>query len=494
MLSRILGFVRDMIWAQAFGAGPAFDAFIIAFRLPNFMRRLFAEGAFAQAFVPVLAEKQTKTSLDDVKTFISHMSGVLTVALVITVIIFFFCAPLLISLFAPGFHWDGVRYELSTHMLRVTAPYLLFISLVALSGAVLNTYGNYGIPSFTPVLFNVCLILAAVYLGPHFAIPVEALAWGLLAAGIAQFFFQLPFLWQKRLLVMPNPRLHDPDVRRVLKLMVPALFGVSVAQLSVLIDTVFASFLPKGSVTWLYFSERLMNFPLGVFGVGIATVILPYLSRGAASQDQERYNQTFDWALRLLLLIGVPSSIGLLMLAGPMIATLFGHGKFTHHDVLMSTRSLMAFAVGVQAFMLVKVLASAFYARQNIKFPVKVAAFSMLCNMGLNFALIGPLAHAGLALATSISGFINAGCLLVFALKRGIYTPQAGWAKFFLQLFVANAIMIAALFFLTPAMSQWLVWHWPAQAEHLTECVFAALFIYGLALFLSGVRLRHFRV
>lgn len=494
VVSRLLGFLRDMIWAQAFGASAGFDAFIVAFRLPNFMRRLFAEGAFAQAFVPVLAEKQTKSSPEEVKTFIAHISGVLTIALIITVILGVCFAPLLIDIFAPGFSQHGYRHIYAVHMLRITMPYILFISLVALSGAVLNTFGNYGIPSFTPVLFNVCLILAAVFLGPAMHIPVFALSWGLLAAGIVQFFFQLPFLWQKKLLVTPRPSLKDPDVRKVLKLMVPALFGVSVAQISVMIDTIFASFLPAGSVTWLYFSERLMNFPLGVFGVGIATVILPYLSRGHVSQDHERYNNTFDWAMRLLLLIGIPSSIGLFVLAGPLIATLFGHGKFNTHDVLMTRQSLMTFAVGVQAFMMVKVLASAFYAKQNIKLPVKIAAFSMLCNMIFNTILIGPMAHAGLALATSISGIINAGLLLFFLMRKKLYQPQTGWKKFFVQILAANVVMVATVLAVTPHLTLWLKpnWHW--QVEHLSLSVFAALFSYFIVLFITGIRVRHFRL
>lgn len=494
VISRILGFLRDMIWAQVFGASAGFDAFIVAFRLPNFMRRLFAEGAFAQAFVPVLAEKQTQGSEQEIKTFIAHISGVLMIALMVTVLLGICFAPLLIDVFAPGFSFSGHRHLYASHMLRVTMPYLLFISLVALSGAILNTYGNYGIPSFTPVLFNVCLILAAVYLAPHFEISVFALAWGLLAAGIVQFLFQLPFLFQKKLLVMPRPSLQDPDVRKVLKLMVPALFGVSVAQISVMIDTIFASFLPKGSVTWLYFSERLMNFPLGVFGVGIATVILPYLARGHASKDHERYNHTFDWAMRLLLLIGLPSSIGLFVLAGPLIATLFGHGKFTTHDVLMSRESLMTFAVGVQGFMMVKVMASAFYAKQNIKLPVKIAAFSMVCNMVFNAILIGPLAHAGLALATSLSGLVNAGLLLYFLLARKIYQPQKGWLRFFVKVIIANLVMLGVLLLLTPRLNLWLQPHWRWQVSHLLFSIVAALISYFVVLYIAGMRVRHFRL
>jgi putative peptidoglycan lipid II flippase len=494
VISRILGFLRDMIWAQIFGAGPAFDAFIIAFKLPNFMRRLFAEGAFAQAFVPVLSQQQTTKSFPEVKQFIRHMSGTLSVALVIAVIIGVLGASVLVDIFAPGFVSGGARHLLAVHLLQITFPYLFFISLVALSGAILNTYGSYGVPSFTPVFFNVCLILAAVYLAPKMAVPVVALAWGLLAAGVVQLVFQLPFLRQKKLLVMPQPSLSDPGVRRVLKLMVPALFGVSVAQVSILMDTLFASFLPQGSITWLYFSERLMNFPLGVVGVGIATVVLPYLSRGHAKNNHEHYNQTMDWALRLLLLIGIPASLGLFILAGPLLATLFGHGKFNAHDVLMSRQSLMAFAVGVQGFMLVKVLASGFYAKQNIKTPVKIAAVAMVSNVVLNVLLIFPLAHAGIALATSLAGIINAALLLFFLLKQKIYSPLAGWKKYAIQLLVANGLMGGILYWQSAALSVWVKSNWRWQVPHLLLLVLLAAVVYFSVLWLMGLRFKHFLV
>jgi putative peptidoglycan lipid II flippase len=493
LLSRVLGFVRDMLVAQIFGAGVGYDAFIVAFKLPNFMRRLFAEGAFSQAFVPILSEYQSESEHQAVRLFIDRIAGSLGSVLFIFTLLAMLFAPLLVRVFAPGFHVDDPRFLLASHMLRITFPYLMFISLTALCSAVLNTYGRYGIPAFTPVLLNVCLIVAAAWWSHHMAIPIYAMAWGVFIAGIIQLLFQLPFL--ARMKLMPRPKLgfHDPGVRRVLKLMVPALFGVSVAQISLLIDTMFASFLPVGSVTWLYLSDRLMNFPLGVFGVAIATVILPFLSRSHAKKSEAEYSKTLDWALRLLFLIGVPASIALLILSGPLLATLLHYGRFDDFDVRMTRESLMAFAFGVQGFMLIKVLASGFYAKQNIKTPVKIAAVAMCANIILNFILIFPLKHAGLALATTLSGYLNAGLLLTFLLKRRLYTPESGWLKYAVQLGLANLLMAVFLFFTSGHLGAWLLASWEWRILHLLMLVFGGIIIYFAALFISGVRFNHFR-
>ncbi len=494
LLSRILGFVRDMVVAQVFGATAGVDAYVVAFKLPNFMRRLFAEGAFSQAFVPVLSEYQQSRTQAEAKLFIDRIAGTLSSILFVFTLLGMVLAPFIVMLFAPGFVHGDVRFNMAVHMLPITFPYLFFISLTAFCGAVLNTYRSYGIPAFTPVLLNVSIIVSALCFSHYFAVPIYALAWGIFAAGIIQLVFQLPFLARKGLVPRPRLGFHDPGVRRVMKLMVPALFGVGVAQISLLVDTIFASFLQTGSVSWLYYSERLMNFPLGVFGVAIATVILPYLSRSRSENNLENYSRTLDWALRLLLLIGLPASLGLLLLAGPLLATLLHYGSFNNVDVVMTRESLMAFAFGVQGFMLIKVLASGFYAHQNIKTPVKVAALAMVVNMLLNFALIFPLKHAGLALATSLSGYLNAGLLLFLLQRKKIYQAQPGWWRYGLQLLAANVILVLFLFFMSGHLAAWLQHGWQWRCVHLLALVFGGMVLYFVVLLLCGVRLRHFRL
>lgn len=493
MLSRLAGFARDMVIAHYFGAGAGVDAFIVAFKIPNFMRRLFAEGAFSQAFVPVLAEFQEQKNHQEVRQFIARIAGTLGLVLFIVTIAAVIATPVLVLIFAPGYRYGTPRYELATYMLRITFPYLMLISLTAMAGAVLNTYGRFSVAAFTPVLLNISMIVAGVYFAPYFQHPVEALAWGVFFAGIVQLAFQLPFLAKLKLLPMPRLAWHDSGVRRVLTLMVPALFGVSVSQINLLMDTLFASFLPVGSVSWLYFSDRLTGFPLGVFGVAIATVILPHLSRKHSDKSPELFSKAVDWGIRTILLIAVPSAVGLYLLAGPLLAVLFGYGRFDAHDVLMTRLSLMAFAVGIPAFMLVKVLASGFYAKQNIKTPVKVGVLAMISNTLLNLILIKPFAHMGLAASTSIAAFLNAGILLYLLIKSDIYHPNSGWMKFISQMILANGLMAAWLIWQDSSMTQWLTWNWSARAMQLSYLIIPALFIYSAALYFSGVRFKDFR-
>jgi len=493
-LSRIMGFVRDIVFAHFFGSMAGFDAFIVAFRIPNFMRRLFAEGAFSQAFVPVLSQYRETKSPADAKKFISHMAGVLTFSLVIITVLGILGSTVITAIFAPGFLSNGVRFALTSTMLKITFPYLMLISLTALCSAVLNSYDSFGIPAITPVLLNIVLILMAIFATPFFPTKVYALAWGVFIAGFVQLLFQLPFLYKKELLPLPVICFKDPGVRRVMKLMVPALFGVSVAQIGILIDTSFASFLKVGSVSWLYYSDRLTNFPLGVFGVAIATVILPKLSRQHSNKDLQAYSDTMDWSLRLLLLIGIPAGVSIMMLAGPLLSTLFFGGKFDVTDVIMARKSLMAFGVGIQAFMLVKVLTSGFYARQDIKTPVKIAVVAVLSNIIFNFIFIVPLAHAGLALATSLASFINTGLLLYVLLKRKLYIPKQGWLKYFLQLIIANGAMGVFIYLFSAPLNAWLQHGFFWRVYHLAFLVIVGMILYLLSLFTVGLRIRHFRI
>ncbi len=492
-ISRIMGFARDMILAQFFGAQAGMDAFIIAFKIPNFMRRLFAEGAFSQAFVPVLAEFQETRTREEVRLFIARIAGTLSAVLSLVTVVGVIAAPAIVFIFAPGFAEDTTRSLLATDMLRITFPYLMLVSLTAMAGAVLNTYGYFGVPAVTPVLLNISMIVAAVYLSPHFAVPVVALAWGVLLAGIAQLLFQIPFLFHRDLLVTPRLMFRDAGVMRVLKLMLPALFGVSIAQINLLVDTIFASFLQVGSVTWLFYTDRLTDFPLGVFGVAIATVILPHLSRRYADKQGAHFSRALDWGLRLLLLIGVPAAIGLALFAMPLIASCFSYGKFSAMDVLQTQKSLITLALGVPAFMMVKVLASGFYARQDIKTPVKAGVWSMVVNTACCALLITPLAHAGLTLASTIAGYVNCGILIVLLRRRHIYQPSPGWVRFLMQLSFANAVMGMYLFFMVGDITFWLSKPMGIRLSLLLAHVLAAGVIYLLCLGLGGMRPAQFR-
>ncbi len=492
-ISRVLGFARDMILAQFFGAEAGMDAFIIAFRIPNFMRRLFAEGAFSQAFVPVLAEYQKTREVTDVRLFIARIAGTLSSVLTLITVLGVILAPGIVFLFAPGFGEDASRTLLATEMLRLTFPYLMLISLTAMAGAVLNTYGYFGVPAITPVLLNICMIIAAICVSPHFHTPVLALAWGVLIAGIAQLLFQIPFLWHRGLLVKPRVYFSDDGVRRVLKLMVPALFGVSIAQLNLMIDTVFASFLKVGSVTWLFYTDRLTDFPLGVFGVAIATVVLPHLSKKHAEQHVEHFSNALDWGLRLLLLIGVPAAVGLSVFSMPMIVSCFAYGKFTAVDVLQTQKSLIMLSMGVPAFMMVKVLASGFYARQDIKTPVKAGVWAMIVNSILCALFIFPLAHAGLTLASTLAGYLNCTILMIKLRRRGDYQPSKGWSRFLLQLFIANISLAIYLHTMTHDLMYWMKEPLGLRLLLLLGHVVSALIVYVVSLAIVGIRPSEFR-
>jgi putative peptidoglycan lipid II flippase len=494
-LSRILGLVRDIVFLRLFGAVAGMDAFLVSFRIPNFMRRLFAEGAFSLAFVPVLSEYHSRRDEAEVKMLVDSVAGTLGGILFLVTLAGTLAAPLLVMVFAPGFIGEAQKFDLTVQMLRITFPYLLFISLVAFAGGVLNTYGRFGVPAFTPVILNLCLIGAAVWLAPLMAEPVVALAWGVFIAGVVQLVFQLPFLKGLRMLPRPRWRPHDEGVRRIRRLMLPAIFGSSVAQINLLFDTLIASFLVTGSVTWLYASDRLFEFPLGVFGIALATVVLPSLSRKHAENSTGDFSLTLDWALRWVLLIGLPATVGLFALAGPILTTLFQYGKFSHFDVVMASYSLMAYALGLLGAIYIKVLAQGFYARQNTRTPVRIGVIAMVTNMVLNvvfvFAMMKlklPGLHAGLALATAVSSTLNA-VLLFRMLRREIYTPLAGWSTLARQVLVASLVMGAALWWLSGDTADWRQWHWSERAARLALWVGVGAVLYFGLLRLQGVRL-----
>jgi len=492
LLSRILGFVRDLVFAHVFGANANTDAFFVAFKIPNFMRRLFAEGAFATAFVPVLSEYKTTREFSDLKTFVDHMAGTFGLVLLLVSVLGVVGAPVLVMIFAPGFIDEPVKQALATEMLRLTFPYLMFISLTAFAGGVLNVHGRFGIPAFTPVLLNLVLIACAIWLAPQLDQPIVALAWGVLIAGITQFVFQLPFLNQLKLLPRFKVAPKDEGVRKVGKLMLPALFGVSVTQLNLLLDTLIASFLVSGSISWLYYSDRLMEFPQGILGVAIATVILPGLAQKHAEKSPEAFSHMMDWGIRWILLFGIPSAVGLLLLAGPMIATLFQSSVFTTEDVLMAQKSLWAYGMGLLPFMLIKILAPGYFSRQDTKTPVRIAVIAMVSNMVLNIILVFPLQHAGLALATSLSAALNAFLLYRGLRKEKVYQPEKGWLWLFARILGASLLMAVVIVWFAPEMAFWLEAERLLKIGWLAGLIAAGMLVYFAVLLLSGVRIRHF--
>jgi putative peptidoglycan lipid II flippase len=491
-VSRVLGYVRDFFIARAFGAGLATDAFFVAFRIPNLLRRLFAEGAFSQAFVPILAEVRSRESPEATRALVDSVSTALFLALVLTAAAGMVLAPLVVWVSAPGFAADPGKAELTAAMLRITFPYVVCISLVALSAGILNTWSRFAVPAITPALLNLSFIAAAVFFVERFEPPVMVLAWAVSIGGLLQLAFQLPFL--ARIGMMPRWRLdlRHPGVRRVLKLMAPAVFGVSVSQISLLINTIFASFLVSGSVSWLYYADRLMEFPAGVLGVALGTILLPSLSKHHASGSAGEYGRLLDWGLRVTLLLAVPAAAALAVLALPLIATLFHYGRFTEADAWATREALVAYSVGLVGMILVKILAPGFYARQNVVTPVKIAVVTLVATQLMNLAFIGPLRHAGLALAIGLGACLNALLLYRMLRKQAIYLPQPGWLAFALKVAAAVLAMAAVLWFAMGAPAEWLRADWRWRVGRLALLVPLGAAVYGACLYALGFRLRHF--
>ena len=492
MLSRVLGFVRDTIVARTFGAGMATDAFFVAFKLPNLLRRIFAEGAFSQAFVPILAEYKAQQGEEATRTFLAYVSGLLTLVLAVVTLLGMLAAPLVIWITAPGFADTPEKFALTSSLLRVTFPYILLISLASLAGAVLNTWNRFSVPAFVPTLLNVSMIVFALFLTPYFDPPIMAMAWATLVGGLAQFLYQLPHLKRIGMLVLPRLNLRDSGVWRVMKQMGPAILGVSVSQISLIINTIFASFLAAGSVSLMYYADRLMELPSGVLGVALGTILLPALSRTYAKADRQEYSRLLDWGLRLCFLLVLPCSAALALLSEPLTVSLFQYGRFDAHDALMTQRALVAYAVGLLGIILVKVLAPGFYAQQNIKTPVKIALFTLAVTQVLNLILIGPLQHVGLALAIGLAACLNAGLLFWQLRRHNLFIPQAGWTSFLLRLLIAVAVMTAVLvglMQLLPSWSEGLMWQ---RLLRLGGLVAAGVLAYFASLFLLGFRVRDF--
>lgn len=495
LLSRILGLVRDVVFARYFGATIVMDAFIVANRIPNMLRRFFAEGAFSQGFVPVMARYREQHDHAEARVLVDSVAGTLGLILFGLTLIGVVAAPLLVLVVAPGFVGDDGRFDLSTAMLRFTFPYLLFVSLTAFAGGILNTYGRFGAPAFTPVILNVVLIASAMWLSPRLAEPGMALAYGVFVAGVAQLLFQLPFLAKIHAIPRPRWRPRHAGVRRVGQLMLPAIFGSSVAQLNVLVGGVIASMLGVGKISLLYYSDRLMEFPLGLFGIALATVTLPYLSRHHANASMREFSRTVDWSLKLVFLIAAPAAVGLILLAEPLVATIFHGGEFTAFDVEMTALSLQAFSLGLIGFSVVKILAPAYFAREDTKTPVRIG----LIALGVNFVLSVTLAwgltragyvatHAGLALAISVAALVN-GWLLYRGLRRdGVLAARSGWPLLLVRLTAANAAMALCLVQLARPLTWWLESGILGRSLWLAVTIAAGAGVYFVALFLLGVR------
>ncbi|UPU93038.1 murein biosynthesis integral membrane protein MurJ [Pseudomonas putida] len=459
---------------------------------PTCCGAFFAEGAFSQAFVPILAEYKTQQGEEATRTFIAYVSGLLTLVLALVTAIGILAAPWVVWATAPGFVDNAEKYELTTSLLRVTFPYILLISLSSLAGAILNTWNRFSVPAFTPTLLNVAMIAFAVLLTPYFNPPIMALAWGVLAGGLAQLLYQLPALKKIGMLVLPRLNLKDAGVWRVLKQMLPAILGVSVSQISLIINTIFASFLVAGSVSWMYYADRLMELPSGVLGVALGTILLPTLAKTYANKDREEYSRILDWGLRLCFLLVLPCTLALAILAEPLTVALFQYGKFSAFDAAMTQRALMAYSVGLLAIILVKVLAPGFYAQQNIRTPVKIAIFTLVCTQLFNLALVGPLAHAGLALAISLGACLNAGLLFWKLRSQQLFEPQPGWAMFLLKLVLAVVLMSAVLLAGMHYMPAWEQGIMLERFLRLGALIVAGVVTYFGCLYLCGFRPRHF--
>ncbi|EJO3862000.1 murein biosynthesis integral membrane protein MurJ [Vibrio parahaemolyticus] len=497
LISRVLGLVRDVVVANLMGAGASADVFFFANKIPNFLRRLFAEGAFSQAFVPVLTENHAQGDMDKTRELIARAAGTLGVIVSIITVLGVLGSGVVTALFGFGWFLDWMhggpaaeKFELASLMLKITFPYLWFITFVALSGAILNTLGKFAVSSFTPVFLNVMIILAAWFISPQMSQPEIGLAIGVFLGGLVQFLFQIPFLIKAGVMVKPKWGWRDPGVVKIRTLMIPALFGVSVSQINLLFDTFIASFLQTGSISWLYYSDRLLEFPLGLFGIAIATVILPALSRKHVDSQSEGFAHTMDWGVRMVTLLGIPAMLGLMALAKPMLMVLFMRGEFSPQDVHQASLSLLAYASGLLNFMLIKVLAPGYYSRQDTKTPVKYGIIAMVTNMVFNAIFAYFYGYVGLAIATALSAFVNMALLYRGLHIAGVYQITKRTVFFIIRLVIAGAAMVAAILWQLEDMSVWLEWSFAHRSGMLGMLIGLGAAVYLAVLFLTGVRLK----
>jgi len=501
LLSRVSGLVRDIVLARYFGASLVMDAFIVANRIPNMLRRFFGEGAFSQGFVPVMARYRENHTEEEARQFVDAMSGTLGLLLFIITLIGVILAPLLVAIVAPGFVGDDGRFDMATLMLRFTFPYLFFISLIAFSAGVLNTYGKFAAAAFTPVWLNLALISAAIWLAPYLDEPGMALAYGVFVAGIVQLLFQIPFLAKIRFVPRPKFNLRHTGVRRASRLMLPAIFGSSIAQVNVLIGGMIASLLGVGKISLLYYSDRLMEFPLGLFSIALATVILPYLSRQHANNSAKQFSDAVDWSMSLVCLIVIPAAVGLIVMAGPLVATIFYGGVFTAYDVRMTALALQAFSIGLVGFSFIKILVPAYFAREDARTPVKIGVIAVAVNFTLSVGFALWLTkieyagtHAGLALAVSIAAIVNA-LLLYRGLRREDVLPKKpACLRLLPRIVVACGVMALVVIEIQRPLGWWLEASVVTRASWLGLCISISVLCYFLVLFILGIRPSHFQL
>ena len=462
-------------------------------KIPSVFRRLFAEGAFNQAFVPVLAEYKEKED-SEIRDLIDNTFGSLSAILIIVTALAFLFTPIFVMIFAPGFYMEPLKKDLAIDILQITFPYLFFVSLVAFSGSILNSYQKFSLPALTPLFYNLCLIVAAIWFAPQLDVPIYAIAWGVFVAGIIQVIIQIPALIQLGLLPRIKINTQHPGVRKVIYLMIPGIIAGGVSQINMLVDTILASLLPTGSPSWLYVSDRLMQLPLGIFAIAIGTVILPRLSSLFVSEDKTSFSNTLDWSIKLVLIIGLPAVIGLVLLAEPIILILFERGEFNSGDSLQASYSLIALAFGLLAFMLIKILTPSFFARQQPKKPMYVALASMVLNAILAWMLGFNLGygHIGLALASSISAFFTVLTLLFLLRKEKVYQPSSGWLIFWIRLAFASSILIAFISNFGEAASALRKFTVIAQIIYILKMITISMALYFLALRLTGMKVKDF--
>lgn len=498
--SRILGLVRDIAMAHLLGAGVASDVFFFANRIPNFLRRLFADGAFNQAFVPVMMEYKKKGDKDAVRDLLSATIGSLGLIVSIVTVLGVLGSTVISALFGWGWFmaWlhhepGGDKFALASLLLKIQFPYLWFVTLTAVSGAVLNTYNRFGVSSFTPTFLNIVLIVTCWWIAPHIEQPVIALSIATFVGGLIQLLYQIPYMWKLGFMVRPRIDWHHPGVVKIRSLMIPALFGVSVSQINLMFNTMLASFLVTGSISYLYYSDRLLEFPLGMFAVAISTVILPTLSKRHVDANPQAFAQTMDWGVRMVLFLGLPAMVGIMVLREPILRVLFMRGEFGEHEVMMSGASLLASTSGLLSLMLARVLAPAFYAQQDTKTPVRYGVQSMVSNMVFNAILTYPLGYVGLALSTALSGTVNAISLFQGLYRRHIYRPGWGTGMFTLRLVIAAVVMGCALQWAMAPLSVWVLWtQWHAIFE-LSKLIGVGIVAYVATMFIVGLRLSHFK-
>lgn len=491
LLSRILGFTRDILTAGLLGSSLAADALVVALTIPNLARRLLGEGAFAQALIPLLAtHAQHPEHQAQLMSGVMTTLGVIVSALTMLAVVM---APGLVWVLAPGFGYGSAPFELAVQLLRWMLPYLIFLVLTALISAFLNYHQRFAWVAFTPCLLNLAVIIAALVLAPNMDPPVLALAWGVVLGGVVQLGLQWPLWWRLQGSIRWCWAWHDPQIKTLLLRLLPIVLSAAVPQLSFLLNSMLASTLSQGSIAWLYYADRLMQFPLGFLGAGLATVILPRLVQEEGSSPYH-FSQTLQWALRWALLLALPATIGLMLLAQPIVTTLFYYGAFAAHDVQQTGMSLQAYTLGLLAFILIKILLPAFYARQQIRTPTRIAVLSLGLNLGLSLLLMGPLAQVGLALATALAAWLNAGLLFFSLHQRQLCVWQVGWGLFVGRLLLANLLMAFVILSLAEPVADWLLWSSRERLFELSGIMAAAVVSYGMGLAVLGLRPHHLQV